>query len=78
MIVYVASKSGNRRFALEPENVIAVCANGPSPEADARSYAYDEAKVTDEPTWVYQVNVQNLGGYKVSKEVVGFGPTQQG
>jgi hypothetical protein len=77
MIVYVASRSSNSNFALEPQNVIAVCYTGPRPEADARSYAYDVTKATDQPTWVYRVDLRSIGGYKVSKEVIGFGSSEQ-
>lgn len=57
-------------YALEPENVIAVCGTGPDPQGDARSYAVDYAKAEDRSAYVYGVDVQSIGVYEVVKEVV--------
>lgn len=70
MKVYVTSRSGNSRFALEEGNVIAVCYSGPNPHDDAKSYAIDHTKATDEPTWIYEVELKTLGSMKTKKEVV--------
>lgn len=74
--VYVASKSSNPRFALEDGNVIAVCWSGPNPSGDAHSYAHDRTKADEESSYVYEVEIESMGGYKIHKEVVGFGPTK--
>ncbi len=73
MKAYVASKSSNIHFALEPDNVIAVCCGGLNPLGDARSYAYDETKATDGNTYVYEVDLKRVAGYKVMKQVIPFG-----
>lgn len=77
MRIYVASRSGNSILALEPENVIAVCATGPSPERDAQQYAKDETRATDRPTWVYAIDTFPVIGYKVEKEVIAFDPANK-
>lgn len=70
MKLYVASKSGNKGFALEPENIIAVCASGPDPKRDALSYAADHTRAEDTPAWVHEVEIHPVGSYKIVKEVV--------
>lgn len=70
MRIYVASKHSLGEFALHPVNVIEVCASGPSPFADAQSYAKDYTLDTDEPAYVYAVDVQFKGRYDIVKEVV--------
>lgn len=70
MKIYIASKSSNRSFALNPENVIAVCATGPDPLTDAMSYARDEVKASDSPAFIFEVDVQLKGSYRITKEVI--------
>lgn len=70
MKIYVASKSKDERYALDPDNVIAACGTGPDPETDALSYAKDETRATDAPTYIYAVDVQLRGGYEIHREVV--------
>ena len=70
MKVYVASTAKDERYALEPENILAVCTTGPSPRGDAGSYAYDYTKAEDLPAYIYAVDVQFSGRYEVIKEVV--------
>lgn len=69
MKFYVASK-GKGMNALEPENVIAALTTGVHPLEDARSYALDETRATDAPTYVYEVEVTLKGTYETRKEVV--------
>lgn len=75
MKVYVTSRSGNSRFALEEGNVVAVCHSGVHPHDDAKSYAINHTKATDEPTWIYEVELKALGSMRAKKEVV-FVPTE--
>lgn len=70
MRIYVASKHSKEQYALHPVNVIEVCASGPDPLTDAMSYAQDYTLDTDEPAYVYAVDVQFKGRYEVVKEVV--------
>lgn len=74
--LYIASKSSNPRFALDEGNIIAVCWSGIDPGSDARTYAFEYAKSDEENTYVYEVEIKSMGGYKIHKEVVGFGPTK--
>ncbi len=76
MKIWVASRTGNRKFALDPDNIIAVCATGINPQADARSYAFDHTQTEDEPSFVYSLDLKAEGGYKVHKEVVAFGSAE--
>lgn len=69
MKLYVTSLSGNARWALEEGNVVAVCYSGPSPLDDAKSYGRDHTKATDEPTWIYEVEIAHQGAFKVEKAV---------
>jgi hypothetical protein len=71
-IGYVASKSSNRNYALDPENVIEVCMTGVDPESDAKSYAKDHTKATDQNSYIHRVSIETVVGYRVSKEVVSF------
>lgn len=77
MKVYVTSRSGNSHFALEDGNVVAVCYDGPDTQGDAKSYAIDHTKATDEPTWIYEVELRAIGSMQTKKEVV-FVPTYKG
>lgn len=70
--LYIASKSSNPRFALEDGNIIAVCYSGLGP---ARSYAYDFTRAEEESSFIYEVEIELTGGYKIAKEVVSFGAT---
>ena len=70
MKVYIASISKDERYALEPENILAVCATGPLPLADAQSYAKDYTSAEDKPAYVYAVDIYFSGRYEVIKEVV--------
>lgn len=69
---YVASTSTSSVYALDVGRVIAACAIGPDPEGDAESYAKDYAEMNDVRTYVYQVEIKPLRGFKVQKEVVPF------
>lgn len=72
MKIYVASKSSNKNFALEPQNVIEVCYSGPFPESDAKLYAKDHVADSGEPAYVFAVDIETVIGYKIHKEVVSF------
>lgn len=74
MRVYVASQSSNAKFALRDGNILEVCHTGPDPLLDAKSYAQDHTRATDEPSYVYEVDIKQVQGYKIVKEVVGFVP----
>lgn len=74
MKVYVASKSSNARFALQPDSVIEVIFSGPHPLNDAKSYAREHVEATDENAYVFEVEVKPVGSYKVRKEVVFVAP----
>ena len=69
MKMYIASR-GKGAAAFDDGNVIAVCASGPTPLSDARQYAFDETKATDQPTYVYEVEVTSRGVYKIEKQVI--------
>lgn len=71
-IGYVISKTSNRAYALAEDNVIEACFGGTDPLADAKSYARDYTKATDDNTYVYRVSVESVTGYKVTKDVVAF------
>lgn len=70
-ISYVASRSANAAYAVDPIHVIEVCTYGPDPQGDAESYAKDEAKAKDITTYVYRVLVEPVRKFEVVKEVVG-------
>lgn len=70
MKVYVVSRSSNRNFALNEGVLIEVCP-GVAGWEDALSYAKDHAKATDEPSWVYEVDLKAVHTFKVEKQVVG-------
>jgi hypothetical protein len=74
MKIYIASKSGNRNFALDPDNIIAACATGPSPLTDAQSYAKDHVRGTEESVFIFEVDAKPLGSYKIYKEVTFVAP----
>lgn len=69
MNIYIASKSSNKNFALLPESIIEVCYSYCNPLEDANSYARDYTKKTEEPAWVYEVEIRAVGGFKMFKEV---------
>lgn len=75
-VAYVASKSGNRFYALKTENIIAVCVSGVDLRLDAESYATDHVKATDENAYVYRVTIEKVVGYRMQKEVVAFATTE--
>lgn len=68
MNVRVVSKSGNRHFALDPDNIIAAC-HGVDAFNEAKSYAIDHTKDTEEPAWIYEVELKCLGVMKTEKQV---------
>lgn len=68
--MYVVSRSSNKNFALNEGELIGVRL-GASGWADALSYAKDHARATDEPTWVYVVDLKAVYTFKVEKQVVG-------
>ncbi len=70
MAIYVVSKSSNRNFALNPDNIVEVCFGGPTPLGDAKSFAHNHTKGTDEPTYVFEVELVHRGSYKTEKQVV--------
>lgn len=74
-VVYVASTAANAAVALHPDHVIEVCAYGPDPQGDAKSYAKDHTKANDAPAYVYRVVVEPVHKYEVRKEVVGSAHT---
>jgi len=73
-VAYVASKSGNRFYALETKNIIAV--SGVGLRLDAESYATDHVKATEENAYVYRVTIEKVVGYRMQKEVVAFATTE--
>jgi len=68
--IYVVSKSGNSNFALEPEWQIAIVSGYMEGLLDAQVCAGKYAKATDQPAWVYEVEIKSTGSYRISKEVV--------
>jgi len=74
--LYVASKSGNKNFALDPDNIIEVCRSGPDPLGDAQSYAQDYVRETLDAAWVHAVELTTMIGYRIQKEVVAFAPAK--
>ena len=74
MNVYVASKSSNIRYALDPDNIIEVCCDGPDPQTDAEQAAKDWTKGTEQNTYVFSVSLRALKGFKIYKEVTSFVP----
>ena len=70
MKVYAVSRSGNSRFALDTGNLLGVYREVPSAGIYARMCAHDHTKATDEPTWVYEVEVEAVATFKIKKEVV--------
>jgi hypothetical protein len=67
--VYVASRSSNANFALDPDNIIAACATGPNPLGDVESYAKDHVRAEEENVFIFEVDAKLLGSYKIRKEV---------
>lgn len=76
MRIYVVSRSSNSKFALKDDSFLEVCHTGPDPLLDAKSYAQDHTRATDEPSYVYEVDIRQVQGYKIVKEVVGFVPPE--
>jgi hypothetical protein len=74
--IYIASKSSNSRFALDPDSIIAACATGPDPLGDAKSYATDHVKGTEENAYIFEVDARPLGSYKIHKEVLYVAPPE--
>lgn len=74
MKIYIASRSGNRNFALEEGNVVAI-GSGVYPQDDVKQAAIDHTRATDEPTWIYEVELTHKGSYRTQKEVV-FAPAK--
>lgn len=68
MNVRVVSKSGNRNFALDPDNIIAATW-GATRYEDARSYATDHALNEEGPAWIYEVELKCVGVMKIEKAV---------
>jgi hypothetical protein len=75
MRLYVASRSGNRNFALHEDNILQACHGGPDPKSDAQQYARDHVKNTSEPAWVYEVEILNVIGFREERQVVSFATT---
>lgn len=69
MKIYVASKSSNKNFALQEDDIIQVC-SGSSAWEDALSYAKDHTRTTDEPSWVYEVDLKAVQVFKMEKQLV--------
>lgn len=72
--VWVASRGSRPDNALNGGNVIAICASGPDPRSDAESYARDETRATDKKTYVYCVELAQIKGFQIYKEVITFVP----
>ena len=68
--IWVASKSSNANFALQENNILAICYSGPDSEGSAKSYAFDHTKATGEGAFVYEVEMTHRGSFKTQKEVV--------
>lgn len=60
---------------LEEGDVIAAVSTGPTPLSDAKSYARDYTRATDEETYVYEVNLRLVGKYRIDKQVI-FGSSE--
>lgn len=71
---WVASRSKHPSQALSEENVIGICVSGPNPREDAESYARDETRATDRETYVYCVEIAQILGFRIYKEVNAFVP----
>lgn len=76
MKVYVASKSPQSVYALNPDNIIEACSTGPNPLADAESYAKDYTRAEDKRSYVYAVEISPVRGFKLEKAVASFVTTQ--
>lgn len=72
--VWVASRSSKPELALVNDNVIEICVTGPNPRGDAESYARDETMETGKQTYIYCVELAQVMGYKLYKEVNAFVP----
>jgi hypothetical protein len=72
--VWVASRSPKPELALVNDNVIEICVTGPTPRIDAESYARDETMDTGRETYVYEVELAQVKGYRLYKEVEAFVP----
>jgi hypothetical protein len=75
MILYVASRSSNSNFALLPENVVGVPSKLLEP---AQERAAQHSQNTEEPTWVFKVDIESLGGYRMEKRMVSRGFADEG
>lgn len=71
---WVASRSKHPSQALSEGNVIEVFISGPNPCEDAESYAWDETFTTGKETYVYCVEIVQIKGFEVYKEVNAFVP----
>lgn len=74
MKIYVVSKSSTRGFALDPDNIIEVCATGPDAHGDARVYAKDYALMEGDPAFIFAVELTPVGSYKTKREAVFVAP----
>jgi len=72
--VWVASRSSKPELALVNDNVIEICVTGPNPREDAESYARDETMDTGRETYIYEVELAQIKGYRIYKEVNAFVP----
>lgn len=73
---WVASKSASPHLALVNGNIIEICVGGPRPREDAESYARDYVMETGNTAYVYQLEVAQIKGFKIYKEVNAFVPPQ--
>lgn len=72
--IWVASRSKHPSQALWESNIIEMCISGPNPREDAESYARDETLATGQETYIYEVELAQIKGYKIYKEVHAFVP----
>lgn len=72
--IWVASRSKHPSQALRESNIIEMCVAGPNPRKDAESYARDETMATGQETYIYEVELARVMGYKLYKEVCAFVP----
>jgi len=71
---WVASKSSSPYLALVNDNVIEICVTGPNPRSDAESYAKDYVLETGKTAYIYELEIAQIMGYKLYKEVNAFVP----
>ena len=72
--VWVASRADRPELALVNGNVIEICVTGPNPRYDAEQYAKDETMETGKQTYIYCLELAQIMGYKLYKEVNSFVP----